>query len=105
MPPYAVQRDGVLMGTGLPISELVTQTVRDQLAAAFDQAEADLDAVARSIDEGLSAYRDVLGGTGPPAVHVVRCRGCGSAWTDESGDCACTCTDPSADGYEDWQVS
>lgn len=47
----------------MDFGEAVAQTVRDQFAAAFDQAEADLDAIAASINGGFSVYRDVLGGS------------------------------------------
>jgi len=49
----------------MDFDEAVAQTVRDQFAAEFDQAEADLDAVARWIDGGFSVHRDILGGERP----------------------------------------
>lgn len=55
----------------MDFGEAVAQTVRDQSAAAFDQAEADLDAVAASIAGGFSAYRDVLGGEGQKPARLV----------------------------------
>ena len=48
-----------------PFPEAVAQAVRDQYAAALDQAGADLDAAARSVSGGFSFYRDVLGGEQP----------------------------------------
>jgi hypothetical protein len=49
-------------------------------------------------------------------LHMIRCRGCGQAWTGEELDtagirvtaghspCGCTCTDPSDPRYEDWVI-